>query len=241
MDAAWRASVEQWEVAGGGVLLRRGASALASASRDAFATLQTAAALDAHAASLRAQLSTAPSDSTSVRPFAAVACADGDSDDNVDDGSSVQASLIARNVRDAKPSEQMGAGKHAAPDGSARLVAPGLIAEDECSLLVGGGLVMMAGAFSRCGQTTLGVSPALSARLLHVAPQQAEGGEQAEGGKCALGGTVPLLYVAVERARRRVAETFGVPLPSVRMSDATLTRLLPYGDSGAAEAPPPDY
>ncbi len=242
MDAAWRASVAQWEAAGGSVLLRRGrcASEVAEASRDAFATLQTAAALDADAASLRAQLSTAQSSGTSARPTAATGCADEESDDNVDDGSSVQASLIARNVREGKPSEPMGAGLHAAPDGSPRLVSPGLLTAEECSLLVGGGLVMMAGAFSRCGQTTLGVSPALGGRMLHVARRrQAPGaGESAaEGGSAGestLGGTLPLLYVSVERARRRVAETFGVPLSSVRNSDATFTRLLPYGN---AEAP----
>ena len=76
--------------------------------------------------------------------------------------------------------------------------------------------------FTRCGQTTLGLSPALATRTLAAgAPADAPP---------AVSQTVPLLYRTVERIRRRVSAAFGAPLAELRLSDATLTRLQPVGD-----------
>jgi hypothetical protein len=51
-----------------------------------------------------------------------------------------------------------------------------------------------------------------------------------------LSGTVPLLYRVVERARRRVAAAFGADLVTLRVSDATFTRLQPVSTPGAGGA-----
>lgn len=88
----------------------------------------------------------------------------------------------------------------------------------------------MAGAFSRCGQTTLGLSPALAGRLACVPPPATHGADTAQ-----LVDALPLLYRTVERVRRRVAAAFSAPLGSLRLSDATLTRLQPV-DAGTADA-----
>ena len=46
---------------------------------------------------------------------------------------------------------------------------------------------------------------------------------------------MPLLYLAVERARRRVCTAFGTPPERTRLSDATLTRLRPTPPLDGAE------
>ena len=84
----------------------------------------------------------------------------------------------------------------------------------------------MAGAFSRCGQTTLGLSPALAGRLA-CAPPSAAG--------ASIPDMLPFFYRTVERVRRRVATAFAAPLEALRLSDATLTRLQPVGSSGGAD------
>jgi hypothetical protein len=240
--AALQAAAAQWEMAGGHVLVRAGAPAqLCRASLCAFALQQAAGALDAEAEALQQLLcqinGTAGGEAGAprgARPRGAPPGAD-----DTSDGSPEQAELVARNVRRGKPerrlqppprpgaacSDHLGplpAGCVRAIDGSSRLLWPGLLSESESQLLVAAGVAMMAGAFSRCGQTTLGLSPALAQRV---------------AGSEALAGAVPLLYVAVERARRRVAAASGTPLGSLRLSDATLTRLRPTAAAHAGHAP----
>lgn len=230
--AALQAAAAQWEVAGGHVLARAGAPVqLCRASLCAFALQQAAGALDAEAEALQQLLCEINGTSggeagapRETRPRDAPPGAD-----DTSDGSPEQAELVARNVRRGRPelclnppprpgaacSDHLGPlpeGCVRAPDGSVRLLWPGLVSASESQLLVAAGVAMMAGAFSRCGQTTLGLSPALAHRV---------------AGSAALAGAVPLLYVAVERARRRVAAASGTPLHSLRLSDATLTRLRP--------------
>ena len=220
------AAEAQWRRAGGHVL-RAPSRDLAEASCQTFALLQAASSLDQACDVARARLreinsgdatTGAPSKRTrpsvETKPIA-------DADDDVSDGSALQGGLIAQNVLPGKQRLAVSPGDAAANrahDGSTRLIAADVLSADECELLIAGGLVCMAGSFTRCGQTTLGLSPALAGRL-SAAP-------------AALPDAVPFLYRTVERVRRRVSATFGRPLEQLRLSDATLTRLQPVGPTG---------
>ena len=247
---------EQWRRAGGHVLPPF--APIACASRRAFALLQAAAALDQECARLRQELCELNTGEDATRRVRACvsptskagATAQQEMDDE-SDGSDLQGSLVAANVRPGKPLVLLSARdglEHRAPDGSLRLVAADMLSEHEREQLLAGGLVAMAGAFSRCGQTTLGISPALAARVLATtASVSAASGADGTAGAAAalsstamagvdLSGTVPLLYRVVERARRRVAAAFGADLATLRVSDATFTRLQPVSTPGAGGA-----
>ena len=224
-----RTSAElQWNRAGGHIL--RSSAALACASREAFVLLQTAAALDRTSAQLRRELTDLNTVEGATRPAVDEkrVVAKSSTSDDVSDGSEVQGSLVAANVKFGKRTLFIGAGEHRAPDGSLRLLTAQLLSPSECAQLVAGGLVAMASAFSRCGQTTLGISPALGTRML--VPSMANGtGSEVADASVAIPGAAALLYRAVERARRQVAASFGASLGQLRLSDATLTRLQPVG------------
>ena len=220
--ASFRASaLRQWHAAGGDVLERRAQdsqSALeyAATVREAFVLVQTAAALDVQQLSLLRALRElngsveAPAEA-SPPVVSGAPGKDGYTDDH-SDGSSAQGALVSSNVRPGKPEETFsGGGELHAPDGSARFVFDGLLSASECARLLGATLVAMAGAFSQCGQTRLGMSPALAARM----------GALPSGGGPPLG----LLYATVERVRRKVARAYGADLGQLRVSDATLVRL----------------
>ena len=218
--ASFRASaLRQWHAAGGDVLERRAQdshSALeyAATVREAFVLAQTAAALDVHQLSLlRAlrELNGSVEALAEASPPVASGAKDGYTDDH-SDGSSAQGALVSSNVRPGKPEETFSGSRELhAPDGSVRFVFDGLLSASECARLLGGTLVAMAGAFSQCGQTRLGMSPALAARM----------GALPAGGGPPLG----LLYSTVERVRRKVARAYGADLDQLRVSDATLVRL----------------
>ena len=247
---------------------------LTAASQHTFSLLQTATALDAAGFIVRdelrsinmrmegEQLDEAAHSRRRVRPCveappnASIAAggAGGAGDDanldDVSDGSDLQGGLIQTNVRPGKPEVVLSAASLSAehppraPDGSLRLVMPHVLATDECHALIAGGLVAMAGAFSRCGQTTLGLSPALASRMraypppasdAAAAPAAAAAAAAATAGNDSIPAALPLLYRTVERIRRRVAAAFGRDLDRLRMSDATLTRLQPV----ASPPPPP--
>ena len=207
----------QWHRAGGHALK---STAVTDASRDAFALLQAASGLDraCDVARMRLrELNSLDGAAAHKQPVAASSSTARDKydGDDVSDGSKVQGGLIARNVHSGKQKLRIScrdADVQRAPDGTLRLLAADVVSPDECAALIAGGLAMMAGAFTRCGQTTLGLSPALAAR------------------STALPETVPLLYHVMERARRRVAAAYDAPLGSLRLSDATLTRLQPVAD-----------
>ncbi|KAL3916656.1 MAG: hypothetical protein SGPRY_006728, partial [Prymnesium sp.] len=208
---------EQWLAAGGECLPP---SAWAEGSRRQFELSQRALAIDLACARLKASLTALNSPPLPHPPRLPTKKRRNVPDDQ-SDGSEVQAALIARNVRPGKPERQLSAGSHTAPDGSLRLVLPSLLSPQESEQLVAGGVLAMAGAFSRCGQTTLGLSPALAARTSF--PHSSE----AFSSVGRVEATVPLLYRSVERARRAVGRAFGVEAKGLRTSDATLTRLQP--------------
>ncbi|KAL1526208.1 hypothetical protein AB1Y20_014934 [Prymnesium parvum] len=279
LRALEEAAAAQWRTAGGHALEAR-LSPLADESRASFVLLQTAALLDARAALAKASLqsiNSAPAPPPPPRPRRAPHR----DDDDESDGSALQGALVRRNVRRGKPELELCAGAHAAPDGSLRLLLPAVMGAEECEQLVAGGLVAMAGAFARCGQTTLGLSPALAHRMrpaappphaspphaspphaspphaspphaspphaspphayplhaspLHASPPHASP-PAASSPPAAAEPTLPLLYRTVERARRAVAAAFGEAAPTLRTSDATLTRLQPPAAAGAAAA-----
>lgn len=238
MNHVEAASLEQWRAAGGHVLPSTD-SPVARDSQRAFVLLQSAAALDAacsHARQELRALNSEPSISVAAPP-APLSKQVGAYEDDHSDGSELQGGLVARNVRPDKAELVLRPGSnHTAPNGTLRLLRPNLLSPAECELLVAGGLVAMAGAFSRCGQTTLGVSPALAARTRLPQPEgnQLEGSAAGEGATPAVPteDTVPLLYRTVERVRRAVASAFGEALGSLRVSDATLTRLQPVHPVG---------
>jgi hypothetical protein len=237
-SGAFAAAATQWRRAGGHALLRVDAP-IAAAACEAFSLVQAAASLDRAADCARVRLRELNADGVSAAPAKRVR-SNGDgaraaaADDDVSDGSALQGGLVERNVREGKRREVLSwrdAEAARAPDGSLRLLAGNVLTPDECALLVGGGLVAMAGAFSRCGQTTLGLSPALAARLA-VAPDEHPSG-------MALPDALPLLYRAVERVRRRVATAFDAPAHTLRLSDATLTRLQPLPSNDTRLQPLP--
>ena len=92
--------------------------------------------------------------------------------DDHSDASALQGDLVSRCVASGKQELRVRVGEpHRAPDSSVRLLQPSCISREDCACLVAAGIVAMAGAFSRCGQTTLGVSPALSDRLRDEFPE----------------------------------------------------------------------
>jgi hypothetical protein len=255
--ASYRASEAQWEEAGGHCL--RNWPTIANASRRAFAVLQTCTALDIAGLQLREELrelnSSASDDGIAIkrrkpphnvkRSGQSTTRAGREDDDDITDGSSLQGDLISRNVRPDKRDEYVpiprsvdgNLGKHSAPDGSLRLVLANVLSGDECAQLIAGGLVAMASAFSRCGQTTLGISPALAGRMLAPPPVSAADAstEQDAASDATIPAALPLLYRTVERVRRHVAVHFDKRLEELRMSDATLTRLQPVPAAGGVD------
>ena len=238
----------QWHRAGGHTL-ERAPKALSEASCATFSLLQSAMSLDAAADIARSRLRDLNAPANQQAPvkrtrsnaptMGAVAAAD-----DVSDGSAVQGDLIAKNVHADKtrlPLPLADAANQRAPDGSLRLIAGDVLSEDECALLIAGGLVAMAGAFTRCGQTTLGLSPALAARMTAPAAASSSAADPPSSAadppvESSIPHALPLLYRTVERVRRRVAAAFGTPLDRLRLSDATLTRLQPVDvgrDAGA--------
>ena len=184
MDALDSDCARQWHRAGGHALAH--APALADASRATFALLQSAASLDAAAESTRVRLrvvnasSSANEPAKRTRPNVPTRSAAADEEDDVSDGSAVQGDLIDKNVRPGKarvPIRLADAAEQRAPDGSLRLIEGDVLSADECSLLIASGLVAMAGAFTRCGQTTLGLSPALAGRMTAPAAEASAGRE----------------------------------------------------------------
>eukprot|EP00966_Prymnesium_polylepis_P299543 6922144-Prymnesium_polylepis.1 len=163
------AALAQWRAAGGHALPSADGP-LAHASREAFVLLQSSAAVDVACGRARAALRTlnAAEDATpaltapQVTPFKKA----GPEDDDHSDGSELQGRLVAQNVRPSKPELPLTPGEHRAPDGTLRLLQPELVSPAECDHLIAGGLVAMAGAFTRCGQTTLGLSPAIAHRTV---------------------------------------------------------------------------
>ena len=147
---------EQWRRAGGHVLPPF--APIACASRRAFALLQAAAALDQECARLRqelCELNTGEDATRRVRacvsPTSKAGAAAQQEMDDESDGSDLQGSLVAANVRPGKPLVLLSARdglEHRAPDGSLRLVAADMLSEHEREQLLAGGLVAMAGAFS---------------------------------------------------------------------------------------------
>ena len=214
----------QFDAAGGCVLPP--SAPTTRAARDAFVLVQQAAALDVAALEAQRALHALNNSGAQQQPPPAEPLAGPKkrAADDESDGNALQGELVAAHVRAGKTIETLDPGAaHAAPDGSLRLVQPGFLGEEACSSLVAAGVVAMAGAFSRCGQTTLGVSPALAPR--------ARGLRLAEGGSLA-----PALYLTVERVRRRVAAAFGADASVLRVSDATMARLRPHGGGGDAAA-----
>ena len=216
----------QFDAAGGCVLPP--SAPTTRAARDAFVLIQQAAALDVAALEAQRALHALNNSGAQRQPPppepAPLAGHKKRAADDESDGNALQGELVAAHVRAGKTIETLDPGAaHAAPDGSLRLVQPGFLGEEACSSLVAAGVVAMAGAFSRCGQTTLGVSPALAPR--------ARGLWLAEGGSLA-----PALYLTVERVRRRVAAAFGADASVLRVSDATMARLRPHGGGGDAAA-----
>eukprot|EP00967_Tisochrysis_lutea_P111081 scaffold174379_cov35-Tisochrysis_lutea.AAC.1 len=208
--SALAAACGQWERAGGHTVT---SSTLATPSCETFALLQAAGALEAEAEAAVLSLRFANAGGT-LRPPKPREAPPGA--DDLSDGSEAQAALVAARVARGRREELVHVrpadGRVRAADGSLRLLVSALVSPDECQILLSAGVVMMASAFSRCGQTTLGLSPALVHRL---------------GGCSELAPAVPLLYRAVERARRQVAAAVGTPLEHWRLSDATFTRLRP--------------
>ena len=237
-DALSEAAAEQWVKAGGHILLRdKQPSALATASKHSFVLLQTATALDAAGFLVREKLRSlnagddSDSNARQKRPCLQLLAPAGEreraphgshnDEDDVSDGSALQGELIEKNVRPGKPQNLLSApllsagNPLRAPDGSLRLVLPSLLSAHECQELVAGGLVAMAGAFSRCGQTTLGLSPALASRMLsyplpdalgasHLnAASDGSGVSAADAASASIPGALPLLYRTVERVRRQ--------------------------------------
>ena len=231
---SYRASaLSQWHAGGGGVLERttqtsaRGLE-LASTAREAFVVAQTAAALDVHQQGVLRTLRELNGSAPSEPPEPALAApqpsgADRYAGDDVSDGNAGQGALVSSHVRPGKPEEAISsAGEYRAPDGSLRLVQAELLSEDERARLLGATLVAMAGAFSQCGQTRLGMSPMLASRMAAL-----------PGGG---GAPVGQLYTTVERARRTVARAFGADLATLRVSDATVVRLQAAPEVAAASA-----
>ena len=190
---AWQAAEAQWRAAGGDAMRVSGVpDELMSASRSAFGERQAAAALDAACVRVQHELrmlnASEGERQAAAAPKPAPPAARAAVDDDTSDGSEVQGALVRARVRAGRPVRVVEPGPHArAPDGTLRLFEPAVLSADECALLLAGGVVAMAGAFSRCGQTTLGVSPALAARLRPSAK---------------LAPAVPMLYRTLERYRR---------------------------------------
>ena len=225
-DEADAELTRRWRGAGGHVCERVAPLRMQRASRDAFALLQCAAAIDSECEALREALR--EMNEAHARSGGDGAGADGagadaavgqeapsrapppsrnQHADDESDGSPQQAALLSANVRPGKREVLLrpGVGEaYSAPDGSVRHLHPHLLSPIESATIVSGALVGLANAFERCGQTTLGISPAL----------------------------------AIERARRSVSKAFETDLDSLFVSDATLTRLRPYrAHHGSGEAP----
>ena len=262
-DEADAELTRRWRGAGGHVCERVAPLRMQRASRDAFALLQCAAAIDSECEALREALR--EMNEAHARSGGDGAGADGagadaavgqeapsraplpprnQHADDESDGSPQQAALLSANVRPGKREVLLrpGVGEaYSAPDGSVRHLHPHLLSPIESATIVSGALVGMANAFERCGQTTLGISPALAQRFLEVS----EVGSAGEAiGSDRLGEDhphlrpLPLLYLAIERARRSVSKAFETDLDSLFVSDATLTRLRPYrAHRGSGEAP----
>mmetsp|Transcript_27238 Transcript_27238/g.57271 ORF Transcript_27238/g.57271 Transcript_27238/m.57271 type:complete len:541 (-) Transcript_27238:404-2026(-) len=221
---------QQWHRAGGHIL-KRTESEYCAPSCEAFTALQCAAALDAHNEQLRLMLrqtnqqqgpqtDASAADVTAKRTKGLEGKGSlSQAPDDDSDGSPIQAQLVATNIRPGKLKRLMHPEEtHVDPNGDPRLVERQVLASAECEQLIASGLVAMAGAFARCGQTTLGVSPALSTRM-----RDARSSLQLSSG-------LPLLYMAIERARRCVSRVFNEELHALALSDATLTRLQPVAD-----------
>ena len=262
-DEAYAELTRRWRGAGGHVCERVAPLRMQRASRDAFALLQCAAAIDSECEALREALR--EMNEAHARSGGDGAGADGagadaavgqeapsrapppprnQHADDESDGSPQQAALLSANVRPGKREVLLrpGVGEaSSAPDGSVRHLHPHLLSPIESATIVSGALVGMANAFERCGQTTLGISPALAQRFLEVS----EAGSAGEAiGSDRLGEDdphlrpLPLLYLAIERARRSVSKAFETDLDALFVSDATLTRLRPYrARHGSGEAP----
>ena len=161
------AAIAQWRTAGGEVL-SDSKSLVVHDSRRMFVLLQSSMALDAACSHARQKLRTLnadPSTMTVVPKEVALPKEAAGYEDDHSDGSELQGGLVSRNVRSGKLELMLSSGaEHTAPDGTRRLLLPGVLSPAECEQLIAGGLVAMAGAFTRCGQTTLGISPALAHR-----------------------------------------------------------------------------
>lgn len=211
---AWHAAESQWLNAGGTAMHITGTpEALMKASREAFAVRQAAAALDAMSLQVQQELrmlnATDGERQATTAPLIRAPAARKLVEDDTSDGCELQGELVRSRVVPGRPLTVAEPGEARAPDGTLRLFVPSVLSSHECALLLAGGVVAMAGAFSRCGQTTLGVSPALAARMRP---------------SLELAGAVPMLYRTLERVRRLVASRFGTPLDGLSVSDATLTR-----------------
>ena len=167
----------QFDAAGGCVLPP--SAPTTRAARDAFVLVQQAAAHDVAAPRRSARSHALNNSGAQQQPPppepAPLAGHKKRAADDESDGNALQGELVAAHVRAGKTIETLDPGAaHAAPDGSLRLVQPGFLGEEACPL-VAAGVVAMAGAFSRCGQTTLGTSPALARARARAA---AGGGRQ---------------------------------------------------------------
>ena len=232
---------EQWLRAGGHALRQQ--TPIARASRHGFTMLQTAAAVDQMSTQLHERLrdinaSKVGQTERAVRSKPRQSQGVSQVHDDVSDGSDVQGALVASNVRPGKQEVQLSAPsptEHRAPNGSLRLLAADVVSPDECDQLLAAGIVAMAGAFSRCGQTTLGISPALQARMQAPRLDGVDTTVHDAAATAAISETMPMLYCIVERVRRRVASAFGADVATLRVSDATFTRLQPVSSHIDAE------
>lgn len=149
--------------------------------------------------------------------------------DDYTDGSALQARLVEANVRDDKPTVALASGVHvvtgARGRATRRAVVDRFAEPDECAMVAAAAVAALAGGFSRCGQSTLGISPALAQRLSPAAAAEAGATPRA----------MQLLYELVERARRRVASEFGVQA-ELHVSDAQVARLQPVAHAPHARA-----
>ncbi|KAG8458632.1 hypothetical protein KFE25_008429 [Diacronema lutheri] len=223
-------ALRKWRESGGHVLERAAPGAVLDAYREAHVIALCALALDAQNSALTDRIrernagplrGTGGPGAPRQRPKPA-------EHDDYSDGSDVQARLVEANVRPGKRELVLGAGahEHAGSDGrpTRRVVADGCASEEECRLVVAGALLAFAGGFSRNGQSTLGISPALALRL---APATAAEGDARA---CA---AMRCMYLLVERARRRTVAEYGLAC-ELYVSDAQVARLQPVDDAAAA-------
>jgi hypothetical protein len=222
-------ALEKWRQSGGHVIERKYPGEQSAAYREAYVLVLSALALDAQNSALTDKIrerNAGPLKGSgglgAVRRRAAPV-----EQDDYSDGSELQARLVEANVRAGKPEVYLDDGVHALTGSNGeptrRVIVDQFASGEECEMVNAAAVLALAGGFSRNGQSTLGISPALTSRLAPAAA--AEGVQHAYA--------LRALYTLVERARRRVVADFGVT-DELYVSDAQVARLQPVDDAAAA-------